>query len=254
MSRPFRPVCLLSAIGLAASLAGCASFAGPGFGTFKGKTAACDGCDTACGPAGCGPGQCEGPKRWSDEWYAQNTGKPIGARQIHKFGKAWPPFARPCENAEFSEMFHAAHYWPYPYVGQDRESVRSYFVVQQRNGWVNATTMYDYLFEPETHALTTAGRRHVGWILFDAAIHPNAIYVQKTYDAAADEARLANVRAIAAQLLGGATPPPVVLRHARAVGRPAEEVDLIRRAELENLPPPILSDFGATDGESEDSL
>lgn len=255
MRRPNRPLptaATLLALGALVSLTGCVSTGGGGLlGKLTGGPA-CDaaGCDVGCGPCVAGGPNCDnacgdskGPKRWSDEWYALNTGKPIGVGQVHKFGQAWPPYARPCETPQFSEMFHAAHYWPYPYVGQDRDSVRQYFVVQQQNGWVNATTMYEYLFDAETNELTTAGRGHVAWMLFNAAIHPEAIFVQKTYDTSADSARLANVQAAATELLGGATPPAIVLRHAKAVGRPAEEVDLIRRNELESYRQPVLSTY-----------
>ena len=53
----------------------------------------------------------------SDQWWAEKAALPVGTRQKCWKGKLWPPYPRPTgPKQQFTHLYHAAHYWPYPYV------------------------------------------------------------------------------------------------------------------------------------------
>ncbi len=179
------------------------------------------------------------PKRLTPEWWEHKATVPTGARQVHVGGKQWPPYPRPVGDPQpFLHRYHTTLYWPYPYDCQDRWFVRTLTQRQVDNGWIDGTTLYDYHFDPKTHELNSAGRLHLQWILRHAPARHRLAYVQQGAAPEISEARLANVRAVAQSLVGEGALPPVVLRTTTATGRLAEEVDIIRRQELETIPEP----------------
>lgn len=181
------------------------------------------------------------PRRWTDAWYDHEAQSPVGGRQKKHKGKLWPPYPRPTgPEQQFSHKFHAAHYWPFPYVCDDRMYVRELSARQVDGGWMTATTLYDYHFDPETHEVNSAGRLHLKWILEGAPISRRMIHVQSTLAADSSEARMASVRQELVYMMGPETAPPVMLRITSAYGRPASEIDLIRRAELGSIPAPRI--------------
>ncbi len=183
--------------------------------------------------------------------YADRACDPIGARQVTKHGKQWPPYPRPTGPANLpSHLYHAAHYWPYPYTCEDREFVRALSGAQVSNGWITMTTLYDYHFEPDTHQLNPSGRMQVRWILENAPARHRYIFVQAAVDQSASETRVAMAKNEAVALIGDEQVPPVLIRVASPVGRPAEEIDVIRRLEREStLKPRITPPVGtATSG------
>jgi hypothetical protein len=195
------------------------------------------------------------PRRWSEEWYAQKGCSPVGTRQKCKCGKLWPPYARPTgEEQECSDGFHANHYWPHPYVCQDRGYVRQVLAQQTVSGWVLETTLYDYHFEPDTHRLTKAGELHLQWILHDVPQQRRAAYVQLTPSAEVNQARMNNIRDMATAMVGAENVPPVYARYATPLGRPAREVNAVRQMELATQPSPriiyLSSQGGGTAGGS----
>ncbi len=212
----------------------------------------------ACAPGGaCGNGRCgrcggngcrggngcppqDEPCRWSDEWYAQQGDGAIGAEQKYRYGKLWPPFARPQKKAECSSIYHAARYWPYPYNCWDRGYVKQVLSIQAANGWLQATTLYGYQFDPETGCLNDSGRLHLRWILESAPPQYRAVYVQASPDPLVSDARLTDVRTQATQMTGGLNSAPIAVRVAMVAGRPATEVDALRRQELETIPKPRI--------------
>ena len=173
-------------------------------------------------------------------WFSSDWSYPGGTRQKFKHGKLWPPFARPTGKSEpFMHKYHRAHYWPLPYVCEDRNYVRQVLYQQTENGWTGYTTLYDHHFDVNTQELNQSGRRHLRWIAFHAPQEHRKAYVAEGYSPKDSQIRLANVRAsLAALMPPEAGAPPVMLRRAIAVGRPAEEVDEIRRAYLESIPIP----------------
>jgi len=191
----------------------------------------------------CEDGQCEKPpRRWSEEWYEQRTDLPATARQKYKHGKTWPPYPRPVgEHATAMHLYHAAHYWPHPYNCQDIAYIRQVQETQISNGWINATTLYDYHFDLETQQLNQSGLLRLRWILEEAPEHRRVIFTQTAFTKDISNARLHNVRMAAVAMVGDYNVPAIMLRVTRAVGRPAVESDSIRRKYLETMPDPRIT-------------
>jgi len=182
----------------------------------------------------------DGPWRYSDEWYEERASDPPGARQVYKYGKMWPPFPRPVGKGQtFWHKYHHAHYWPNPYNCQDREYVHNIFQQQTNNGWESATTLHDYHFDSETNRLNTAGEAHLQWILTQAPAQYRTTYVARGRNEQIGQYRLAMVQQSAREFCGD-TLPPILLKHDLFIGRPAIEIDTLRRLELQSIPQPRL--------------
>ncbi len=173
--------------------------------------------------------------------YAQRAWEPIGARQVEKHGKLWPPFPRPTGPANLpSHLYHAEHYWPHPYSCQDRDYVRAISAAQTSNGWVTMTTLYDYHFD-DSHKLNESGRMQLRWILENAPNRHRYAFVQAGIDNATSQSRLVSVKNEATLLVGADQTPPVLIRVTSPLGRPAEEVDSIRRKERDTILTPRIT-------------
>jgi hypothetical protein len=184
---------------------------------------------------------CNAPEPGSDEWWAREAAAPGGTRQFEHKGKLWPPYPRPMGHSQqFTHTFHAAHYWPYPYQCQDRQAVEMTTHQQVANGWVTATTLYDYHFDPTTHELNRAGELHLRWILENALGSERLAFVQAAENAADSQLRMNSVRAASVAMVGEANVPPIMIRVTSPQGRPAIEIVNIRRAELATQPTPHI--------------
>ena len=186
--------------------------------------------------------ECPNPHhRWSDEWYEWEAGQPVGARQKHKHGKQWPPFARPVgDEQEFSHRYHAAHYWPWPYNCADRSYIAEVTNRQVANGWIAETTLYDYHFDPETQQLNQSGLLHLRWIMENATDMHRVAWVQAGMSTDQSQVRLASVESEAIMMVGAENVPPIMLRVCSPFGRPASEILQIRSGEIESMPLPRL--------------
>lgn len=176
------------------------------------------------------------------DWYARRSTDPVGSRRRYVKGKFWPPYPRP-EGLSMipSHRFHAAHYWPYPYVCQDRQSVRAFIAAQEDAGWVEATTLFAYHFDRDTKQLNRSGRMHAQWILRTAPVKRRVIYVQTATDFDATEMRIASVATELARMVGAENTPPIIRRVASPLGRSADEVDKIQQSNGNSLPVPRIS-------------
>jgi hypothetical protein len=184
-------------------------------------------------------------------WYDDDDGdelRPIGSPQKHHHGLLWPPYPRPTgECAEFTHRYHHAHYWPLPYVCDDRAYVRHVSEMQVINGWTAETTLYDYHFVEGTAELNQSGRLHLHWILQDVPPARRMVWVQTALDPQTSQARLANVQIAGLEMAGEGNVPPIMLRPGSIIGgKPAQEVDLQTRAYLGSIPMPRLPNRGAT--------
>ncbi len=178
-----------------------------------------------------------------EQWYAARAGDPTGSRQQYINGKLWPPQPRPTGDPQlFSHMYHAAHYWPHPYQCEDRSYVRDVSRREVNNGWIKATTLYDYHFNNDTHALNRAGRIQLRWILQNTPTNHRFAFVQTGVNAKASQFRVTSVQTEAVEMVGQNNVPPIMLRVTTPLGRPAIEVDQIRRGELDSLPVPRITD------------
>lgn len=203
-----------------------------------GSRSDCYGCQTGCSV--CEDGSDPAAEAYSDEWYAREAARPIGARQVRHMGKYWPPYPRPVgEKPQLSHRYHAAHYWPHPYNCVDRSYVQEITARQVGNGWRTATTLYHYYFDPETQELTDAGRRQLQWILHHAPANYRHVWVQTAGQSDISQQRLSSVQQVCEEMLHEEQQmPPVALRNALPAGRPADEIVNIRRRELDTMPEP----------------
>ena len=176
-----------------------------------------------------------------EAYYASRACDPVSAKQFEKHGKLWPPFARPSGPANLpSHIYHAEHYWPHPYNCQDADYVRTLSAAQVSNGWVTMTTLYDYHFD-DTQQLNESGRSQVRWILENAPARHRFAFVQAGIDNVCSETRVVSVKTEAAQLVGADQIPPVLIRVTSPLGRPAEEIDDIRRLERKSIFKPVIT-------------
>jgi hypothetical protein len=187
----------------------------------------------------------------SNQWWTEKALITPGVRRKGKKGKIWPAQARPSgEGQQFSHTFHAAHYWPLPYVCQDRQYVRDIMEVQKSNGWVEETTLYNRHFDNEEQILTRPGQLHLLRILEITPLRRRAVYIQSTRDPGIDNIRLTNVESAIAELTHGLETVTVSVRKGREYSRPASEVQIINDLYNSSIPSPRL---GAVTGASASS-
>jgi hypothetical protein len=190
------------------------------------------------------------PYPYSEEWWAMRAQDPPGARQVEKDGKLWPPFARPVgEKQHWVHKYHHAHYWPHPYNCEDQAYVRNILDQQASGGWISATTIRDYHFDADTQQLNSVGREHLYWIVTGTPAQYRTVYLAQSMAPAADALRQANIEQTIREFQpnGGV---PVLVRPDRYLGRPAQEIDQLRRLELQSIPRPRLFTIGNRTGSS----
>jgi hypothetical protein len=183
---------------------------------------------------------CE-PRWHSEAWWAARASEPVGSRQCECKGFQWPPYPRPtCPPMTCPHIYHAEHYWPWPYLCTDRQCVNDMVHAQELNGWLSETTLFEYYFNPDTNELTMPGKTHLRWILDYAPANYRSVWIQQVDDPTAGQQRMNNVRLAAARIIGGTNLPPIQFRVAMPPSRPAIEVDTIRRKELISIPSPRI--------------
>ena len=202
------------------------------------------------GDPNCQACQTSGPgarRAWLENVEAEKADRPVGARQKFKYGKMWPPWHRPTGPQQTCmHRYHNAHYWPHPYICQDRSYVRTVSHLQTVNGWMEETTLWGYHFEEEIPEVTDSGRLKLRWILENAPPEFQTVHVQNGPTHAISQARMEIVRRTLIEMVGEPGLPPIVARTGTSLGRPALEVDAIRRAELQSMPEPrIVSPISA---------
>lgn len=177
----------------------------------------------------------------SDAWWAEKAMLPPGVRQQYKKGKIWPPQPRSNqEPQQFSHTYYAEHYWPLPYVCQDRDAVRSMMETQVALGWQEETTLYNRHFHEETQQLTRAGELHLEYILHVVPVDRRAVYIQSTYDTALDAMRTDAVNSVMSGIGGNVGSVSVCVRECQQVGRPAAEVQQINERYTTTTPSPRI--------------
>lgn len=187
---------------------------------------------------------CPAPEpRWHTEaWWQMRAQDPVGARQVEWNGKQWPPYPRPVGPPQTcSHIYHAEHYWPWPYMCTDRQVILDITHTQEANGWLCETTLYDYHFNADTNELTVPGKLQLKWILENVPASYRTVWVQQVEDPAVSQQRMDNVRMVASRLANQASLPTIAFRPSTAPARPAIEVDSIRRKELESIPNPRIA-------------
>lgn len=185
-------------------------------------------------------------------WWSSDYDTPSGSRMKCHHGKQWPLAARPCGPCEPCwHQYHTQHYWPDPYRWEDRCNVRAALAGQAERGWVQATTLYDQHFDPETQELNLAGRTRLAWILLHAPAHRRQPYVQTSTDPSYSQTRLASVQNLATELAGPSC-PTALLRVCQPFGQNGQECEEIRRRYLSSTPDPRLP-FTSLNGSSQEA-
>jgi hypothetical protein len=189
-----------------------------------------------------------GPDAGTPEYYEFHANSPVGSRQkLHK-GKLWPPRPRPVgPHQPFCHKYHAATFWPWPYVCQDRAVVQATTLAQIENGWCTATTLYDFHFDHETGELNTSGRRQLHWILTHVPQDYQQVHVASTFEPRMTEARTMSVQHELSQLAIDHD-VPVSLRVAAPLKRSAGVVEAIDRAAIQSTPAPVINYQGISGG------
>ncbi|MCH2200532.1 MAG: hypothetical protein MK102_01070 [Fuerstiella sp.] len=184
-------------------------------------------------------------------WWSEKAQITPGVRQKCSKGKIWPVRPRPSgDGQQFSHTFHAAHYWPLPYVCADRQYVGEIMEVQKINGWTEENTMYSRHFNSVDQTLTRPGRLHLLRILEITPFQRRAVYVQSTRDPGIDSVRLAEVESAIAELTHGPETIAVSLRSGREYSRPASEVQIINELYNSSIPAPRLTLASGSAGSS----
>ena len=190
----------------------------------------------------------------SPEWWSQQANSPPGVRSKCKKGKVWPARPRPTgPPQQFTHTYHSAHYWPLPYVCQDRAYVKEIIGNQQTNGWQQATTLTTRFFN-EDHQLNGPGEAKLLNILEVTPVAYRTVYVQQTHEAEIDNIRLNNVQQRLVQLTQGQDSIPVQLRRGRSYLRPASEVKIINDLYNSSIPTPRLGNSSGGGGAAATAL
>ena len=140
--------------------------------------------------------------------------------------------------------------WPDPFVAPDRQSVRAPFAMMVQNGWRRQNMLSDYHFEPDTGALTEAGRLKIRWILREAPSQHRLIYVHTADSPEQTAARVDQVQQVAAAMVHRGDLPPVLETDIPDQGWPASQVDIIGRKFEASIPDPRLPEASADSGSS----
>ncbi len=117
--------------------------------------------------------------------------------------------------------------------------MRNIIGLQSSLGWQQETTLYARHFESD-HQMSVPGRLHVTDILEVTPMSRRTVYVQASYNPEVDNARIACVQQVIAELTGGTEVVPVVLRKGRDYSRPASEVKVINDLYNGSVPSPRL--------------
>ncbi len=181
----------------------------------------------------------------TDAWWAEKAQLPVGERRRVKKGKVWPIQPRPdAPKQPFSHIYHAATSWPYPYVCQDRQYVRSLFDQQAANGWAEQATLHEYHFDPDTNQINGPGRSHLSWILNAAPPEYRGVYLYQSTDMRLNQVRMASVQQAVDELSFGEGAPSVEWRRALPASRPASQIKAMQDLEAQALPAPIVGGAG----------
>jgi len=184
----------------------------------------------------------DGIRRGSKEYYEMKAADPPGARQHYKAGKLWPPVPRPTGAPQtFIHKYHHAHYWPLPYSCQDRDATTEIMNTQVNNGWLEATTMFDYHFDASTGALNSYGQQHLAWIVNNVPVEYRQVHLAANIDPGVDADRTRSIEQYISRLPGTTENTLLVqTRIATPRGRPGADVQHIFSSARENMPAPIV--------------
>ena len=138
--------------------------------------------------------------------------------------------------------------WPMPFQKADRHSVCQTLTVQLAKGWKRQNTLSAVYFDQDTQELNEAGRRKLFAIIQAAPEAYRTIYLVRSMDTRATEARIASLRKASNQLLAGESTPEIVTVGVPPRSWSAEYINNITTQEASSIPAPRLPTFQDTTG------
>ncbi len=142
--------------------------------------------------------------------------------------------------------------WPEPFVGHDRELVRGPFRQMADNGWKTQNTFSDYLFDPGSNELNSAGQAKLAYILTQTPPHRRQVYVLEGATQEDTAARVTSMYRSMAQIAPDSGPCAVMTTKIAPRGGEgwyAYEVENAYRASL-----PLPRAFNLNSGSSSNGL
>lgn len=147
----------------------------------------------------------------------------------------WNEFCHRC-----SLDFHRNNAFPQPFNYLDRESVANPFVAMTENGWRQNNTVSGYFFDPETNALTRAGKMKIEEIVTQGPQWRQGVFVVRGDTPEATRIRLDEVQRAVARALPEGALPQVAVTDVEPRGLSAREVDLYTQEYFKSRPQPVL--------------
>ena len=145
--------------------------------------------------------------------------------------------------------WHRMNHWPKPFTLADRQAMRSPFATMIENGWQRQNTLGSYLFDPETHEISSAGKVQLRWILTEAPDNRHQVYVQQGESLNVTAARVDSVQQSIAAMMPNGTMPPVEQTRRGPVGVAAGVIDAVyRKYDSSIVEPRLPSSAGSVSG------
>lgn len=156
-------------------------------------------------------------------------------------GYSQPGYAQKESHGSFHYDFHRNNRWPLPFRGMDTSSVVSHFEVQRNNGWKLHNTLGTAMFQPETQALTDAGRNHTKWIISQAPHSRRVVFVLAGNNPQETAARVEATQVAISEMIPVGPLPSIYLTDRDAPGSSGVYQDAINRAIVGSVPAPRLT-------------
>jgi hypothetical protein len=142
--------------------------------------------------------------------------------------------------SKFWTTFYRNTRWPMPFRAQDVNAVTSFFDVQRENGWKLHNTLGHALFDPQTHALTDAGKTHIRSILIDNPAERRAVFVLQGITPEQTARRVESTQMAISAMLPTGELPPIYLTDRDAPGSSGAYQTAVTRAMMTSMPAPRL--------------
>ena len=147
---------------------------------------------------------------------------------------------------QFHYDFYRNKHWPLPFRAQDTNAVLNYFAVQRNNGWKLQNTLGGAMFNPASHALTSAGKAHLRWILTNAPQERRTVFVLQGISQEQTAARVEATQIAISEMIPIGPLPQIYLTNKDAPGSSGTYQTNVVRALHGSVPSPRLT--GAAGG------
>ncbi len=136
--------------------------------------------------------------------------------------------------------FHRNNCYPEPFSHADRAAAGAPFAVMINNGWQRQNTLGNHHFDAETQQLTRAGELKLRWILTKTPPMRHSVFVLRGTSIDVTSVRVDSVQQATARIVASGPMPPIFETNVDPPGRPADQIDLIRKKAESEIPDPIL--------------